>query len=51
MEIREMNDSHEQQLELAVQGIHMRVTPDIVGASVSEGRIRHTKGFHLRHVP
>ena len=34
MEIREMNDSHGQQLEFAVHGIHMRVSPDIVGASV-----------------
>ena len=36
MEIREVNNFHEQQLELAMHGSHIRVTPDIVGASVSE---------------
>ena len=51
MEIREVNNFHEQQLELAVHGSHMRVTPDIAGASVSESKVRHTKGFPLRHIP
>ena len=51
MEIREMNDCHKQQLELAVDGVHVRVTPDIAGAGAGEGRLGHAKRFHLRNVP
>ena len=38
-------------LELAGHGLHLRVTPDIVGAGVGKGRLGHTKRCHLRHFP